>query len=384
MGCGDAVSVTGQTHLGRLRLSDGSDLLVAGRSALGAGLDADPFFAQQISRWVEPPMSLRAWAQANGPNDPALDLALHVDDEVAFVAARAPAPDHDPACPIPRLFDPFETPETPRLHLSPAEPEDGPLTLLMDGAALPALPDRLEASGVPRICLFDGPAADDLGDAAPWLTQMPLSDPLAREAVAGRACLGFAGVETLRGLKAQLRYSTKLQKSDGTWVYFRMCDPAFHEWIALHPAGPLPKNLLAEGQALWVLEPSGAWRRAERRAGEPPVRHAGFLDVFTRFARTRLRRRFLARAIPALSGQLGIEIGLGQAARQYREAKDEGYFRERALIRRMEAGLRMEAAGSTVAALATAPEMVAMETASDVHRAGALLALARGHVGVIV
>ncbi|MEM7643777.1 MAG: hypothetical protein AAF366_14785 [Pseudomonadota bacterium] len=42
--------MTGRTYLGRLRLADGSDALVAGRPALDAALGADAAFARQASR----------------------------------------------------------------------------------------------------------------------------------------------------------------------------------------------------------------------------------------------------------------------------------------------------------------------------------------------
>ena len=53
--------------------------------------------------------------------------------------------------------------------------------MVLDAARLPGLPERLEAEGVPYRSLFQGQAAQELRDVAPYLVQVSPSDRLLRD-----------------------------------------------------------------------------------------------------------------------------------------------------------------------------------------------------------
>ncbi len=380
--------MTTETHIGRLRLTNGSDVLFAGRGSaqsLEQAVRSDPSYAAIASGWATSPLPLRHWAATFGADDLSLDIALHVDDAVPFVTAILPEEADDPLVPIPRLFDPTETAELPRLtfdaYIEVPDTPKGTIPVLLDAAAIFGLPERLEGAGLDRLCLFSGAALDELGQAAPWLAALAPDADLLTEAASLDACLGFWPDEDLAALGKHLKRYTKMREADGKWIYFRLASRSFHDWIRLHPAGPFPKGFFRAGKGVLLSQPDAGWMLAHRTPEVAELRHDEFLEQFTRFARMQLRRRFVERAAAAISQQLGEDVSLPRAALHYRVARDAGYMRERALVRMMEAGLRLDRVGLVTTQIEQSSELLAHRTSSDVHRSGAVLEAARRYAG---
>ena len=107
---------------------------------------------------------------------------------------------------------------------------------VLDGAALPGLPEILITSGLDHDCLFRGAARAELGDSGPWLVALSGQHALTRALLSegdpptglwGRS--GFflrssAGVDTL---VAHLRHFTRVKDAQGKWYFFRFWEPDF-------------------------------------------------------------------------------------------------------------------------------------------------------------
>ena len=98
----------------------------------------------------------------------------------------------------------------------------------------------LEASGLDHTCLFQGAAAEDLRDVAPWLVRLEEGHRLTRGLFAhGNAPwdmwdrepgIFLRSTATLAALRKHLRKFTKVQDEDGMWYYARFWEPRWCAW----------------------------------------------------------------------------------------------------------------------------------------------------------
>ncbi|KIT15172.1 DUF4123 domain-containing protein [Jannaschia aquimarina] len=102
---------------------------------------------------------------------------------------------------------------------------------VLDAARVQGLPEMLETSGLDHACLFQGEAAEDYRDVAPYLVHLEEGQQLTRQLfIQGDAPWEMWDAEPgvflrstapLDALKKHLRKFTKVQDQDGRWVYFR-------------------------------------------------------------------------------------------------------------------------------------------------------------------
>ncbi len=101
---------------------------------------------------------------------------------------------------------------------------------VLDGAKIDALPEILGASGLQHRCLFTGQAAEDHGDAAPWLVELHPEAALLRQlCTRSEARSHHWGAEPLflrsdagfDALSRHLRKFTQLRDTGGRWTFFR-------------------------------------------------------------------------------------------------------------------------------------------------------------------
>lgn len=102
---------------------------------------------------------------------------------------------------------------------------------LLDAAKIMYLADRLGASGLEHRCLYQGDAADNHGDTAPWLVRLEDGNAFTRSLFSaaeapeslwwsdpGIFIRSRSGLDDLRN---HLRKFTRLQDEHGKWFYFR-------------------------------------------------------------------------------------------------------------------------------------------------------------------
>lgn len=124
------------------------------------------------------------------------------------------------------------------LGRSPQSVGNRPLRLyaLIDGARTVFLPERLEASGLLHVCLYNSNDLEDGGAAAPWLVELDPTRKFTRSVFAcdlqgqnPRALFGMGIWLTshyeLADLRAHLRHYTKLVDEYGATEYFRLAEP---------------------------------------------------------------------------------------------------------------------------------------------------------------
>lgn len=108
------------------------------------------------------------------------------------------------------------------------------LYAVVDAAKSVNLPELLEASGLPHTCLFDGQSAEELANVCPWLVELDAVNTFTRALLSydaqykdawclwGRGCAMFVlSTAPLKDIRKHFRKFLKLQRSDGSWLYFR-------------------------------------------------------------------------------------------------------------------------------------------------------------------
>ncbi|MEL7219521.1 MAG: DUF4123 domain-containing protein [Pseudomonadota bacterium] len=153
---------------------------------------------------------------------------------------------------------------------------------LLDAAKVPGLPEMLETSGLDHACLFQGTAAEELRDVAPWIVRLHEYHKFTRNVfTSGNAPWDMWDKEpgillrsrgSLADLRKHLRKFTRVKDETGKWYYVRFYDPAVATrmldqtvfWAAL--TAPLDRVVLLAGDQASVL------RRAQGAAEcSPPV-----------------------------------------------------------------------------------------------------------------
>ncbi|WP_415919323.1 DUF4123 domain-containing protein [Tateyamaria sp. SN6-1] len=130
------------------------------------------------------------------------------------------APSCVPDALFPPLFGPDADGTTPQTYA------------ILDAAKLSLLPDMIEAAGCPAACLFQGEAAAQYRDCAPWLVALGPQDKLTRGLMTD--CPGPTGLwarelgmfirctSSFDALWRHLRRFVRLrQTADDAWFYFR-------------------------------------------------------------------------------------------------------------------------------------------------------------------
>lgn len=215
---------------------------VAKRS-VAAALQIEMILSQSdVTATIEPLGSL-----AESPLDSAARLAAELDNGQAAVSAFAY--DRAEAFDLP-LTAPSISPagEVERLRATVLGGEIDGVTsvgnirfqrgfyVLLDAARILGLPEILAGSGLAHACLFDGKAAVDYADAAPYLVHLradhrltaQLLDPEEPGPLGWQAEIGVFLVSplSLRGLRGHLRKFTMVQDAErGRRLYFRFHDP---------------------------------------------------------------------------------------------------------------------------------------------------------------
>jgi len=106
---------------------------------------------------------------------------------------------------------------------------------VLDAAQIVGLKEMLEASGLKHACLFQGKAAEEMRDVAPWLvrlseensfTRLLFTDGDATWHMWGKsAYILLRSSATLDEVRTHLRRFTKFEDTSGKWHYFRFYEP---------------------------------------------------------------------------------------------------------------------------------------------------------------
>jgi hypothetical protein len=105
----------------------------------------------------------------------------------------------------------------------------------VDAAKIPNLVEHLEAEGLRHACMFDGAAAQDYGQVAPWLVELPPGSRFLDRLFAENppisafwpcdAAIFLHSSADLGAVRQHLKRLTKIPRVDGEEVYFRFWDP---------------------------------------------------------------------------------------------------------------------------------------------------------------
>lgn len=106
---------------------------------------------------------------------------------------------------------------------------------VLDAAKVIGLPEILEVSGLEHDCLFQGDAAAELRDVAPWIVRLEEDHPFTRGLFTrGDGPQQLWDVEpgiylrsqgSLEEVRKHLRKFTKVKDDNGRWYYIRFYDP---------------------------------------------------------------------------------------------------------------------------------------------------------------
>ncbi|WP_415919326.1 DUF4123 domain-containing protein [Tateyamaria sp. SN6-1] len=170
-------------------------------------------------------------------HDPVWDIGSAPPDAGATGQDAAPAYEVSTLAPVAPLdaqmgvADPVCVPD-PLIPALFAGPET--TFALLDGAKIDNLPERLENSDLPHVCLFDD--VETLGAAAPWLVELTQDAPFARYLfTVGRGPRSLWAADTglflrsarpLAGLRAHLRRFTQVRSvAEDKPAFFRFWEP---------------------------------------------------------------------------------------------------------------------------------------------------------------
>jgi hypothetical protein len=124
---------------------------------------------------------------------------------------------------------------------------------LLDAAKVPGLPEMLETSGPEHTCLFQGAAAEDLSDVAPWLVRLEEGHRLTRNLFTrgnapwamwdAKVGLFVRSQSSLDDLRRHLRKFTRVRNNAGRTVFFRFWDAGVLDCLARgHRDAPTQAN----------------------------------------------------------------------------------------------------------------------------------------------
>lgn len=106
---------------------------------------------------------------------------------------------------------------------------------LLDAAKVFGLPEMLEASGLEHACLFQGDAAEELRDVAPWIVKLEPDRKFTQGLFSSGAApwqmldyepgIYLRSSASLQDLRAHLRKFTRMRDEAGKWYYLRFWEP---------------------------------------------------------------------------------------------------------------------------------------------------------------
>lgn len=106
---------------------------------------------------------------------------------------------------------------------------------VLDAARVPGLPEVLEASGLAHACMFQGEAAVDLRDVAPWIVQLEEGHDFTRRLFSqgdgprhlwdAESGIFLRSQGSLDDVRKHLRKFTKVRDHSSKWYYVRFYDP---------------------------------------------------------------------------------------------------------------------------------------------------------------
>ncbi|SFI92647.1 DUF4123 domain-containing protein [Jannaschia pohangensis] len=129
--------------------------------------------------------------------------------------------------------------------------------VILDAAKVPGLPEILETSGLGHACLFQGTAAEELRDVAPWIVCLEEGHSFTRSLfTAGdgpsqhwdaEPGIFLKSLESLEEVRRHLRKFTRVRDGHDRWIYFRFWESRSLAALALNgmARGGIAEQMLA-------------------------------------------------------------------------------------------------------------------------------------------
>lgn len=232
---------------------------------------------------------------------------------------------------------------------------------ILDAARVPNLSDLLARSGLEHLCLFQGKAFDDLGDAAPWIVRLEARNTFTRNLFTQSKAPWhlwphgsfFVRAEAdLPAVWRRFRRFVRMRDSAGNWAYFRFWDGGmFPHYIAAIQGSPEKLESwfgrIGYGQPQIVaIQRDTAWRFTKPALTGAVKPAAPILDDSERQALKRYRLDgYFRRLAQHLDTEFPAFAELSEAQRLqwlgtvYRIASDHGITSEAGIARLAEASL---------------------------------------------
>ncbi len=122
---------------------------------------------------------------------------------------------------------------------------------IVDAAKAMGLVEMLEASGLDHSCLFQGKAAEELRDVAPYIVRLEESNAFTRNLFTKgdsgwqmwdrKPGIYLRSPASLGEIRKHFRKFTKVRREDGKWFYFRFWDRDAQEAMVHAARGALPE-----------------------------------------------------------------------------------------------------------------------------------------------
>ena len=240
------MAVLAPTSRAALRIAGQSGRVLDHRPGAGVVLDEDILLLSRLD--AANPVVLGDERLATVA-DSALTAALHV--------TAAPRPSSDA-----RGFDALPG------NLLPSDEER--VFAVLDGASIFGLPEMLEGSGLDARCLFQGRAAQDHANAAPWLVELLADNALTRRLLRADKALSrglfLTSPVSLNGLWRHLRKFTMLpDPATGRRVFFRFYDPMVFRTLIVNMAPDDIASFCAGIRAMAAQNMAGGFAVIARR-----------------------------------------------------------------------------------------------------------------------
>ena len=125
--------------------------------------------------------------------------------------------------------------QSPIFQDQPATAPKSHVYAVIDAAKVFGMPEMLEASGMEHACLFQGDAAEELRDVAPWLVKLEAGRKFTQglfssgdthwQMLDREPGIFLRSSASLRDLRAHLRKFTRIRDEAGKWYYLRFWEP---------------------------------------------------------------------------------------------------------------------------------------------------------------
>ncbi len=132
---------------------------------------------------------------------------------------------------------------------------------ILDAAKVPCLPEMLDASGLDHACLFNGEAAEELRNVAPYLVMLEEEHVFTRNLFTkGEAGWQMWGKEPGIFIRSQARQNeickhfrnfTQVWTKAGSVEYFRFWESTVLDYIAFFGGADLGEEIFPRMQILW-------------------------------------------------------------------------------------------------------------------------------------